>query len=162
MAAATRTAHTGDLARIVDIERATFPDPWSRRSFEETIARRGVLAMVVDDPPGRLVGYGICSLAADEGEILNLAVDQAARGRGLGRLLLRSMVSHLQSAGARSVFLEVRQSNNPAIRLYQQEGFRVLGKRAAYYGHPREDALTMVLSLFPDGREKDEGMREIG
>ena len=162
MTLAPRRARPGDLARIAQIERATFPDPWSERSFADTIARRGILALVVDGPESRPVAYGICSLSGDEGEILNLAVEPDSRGKGLGRILLRAMVRHLGCSGARSVYLEVRESNNPAISLYEQEGFRVLGRRRAYYGHPREDALTMVLGLGHDGHEKDEGMREIG
>jgi ribosomal-protein-alanine N-acetyltransferase len=159
---APRRVTSRDIGRIAEIERATFPDPWSERSFREIVEQRGVLALAVDDESGRLVGYGMCSLAADEGEILNLAVDQPARGCGLGRSLLRAMVAYLRGAGARSVFLEVRPTNNPAITLYEREGFRVLGTRLAYYRHPREDALTMVLTLGSCGHENDEGMREIG
>lgn len=132
-----------DLARVVQIELATFSDPWTRSSFAETLAREEVSGLAVDDDQGRLIGYGICVVAADEGEILNLAVDPAARRRGIGRLLVDAMVDRLRQGGASQIFLEVRRSNTAAIALYQAAGFSLLGERRGYYTHPREDALTM-------------------
>src|SRR5262249_392113 len=142
-----RPVAAADLARIAEIERAIFPDPWSRQSFVETLARTGVRALAVDDGEGHLVGYGVCSLAADEGEILNLAVDPASRRRGIGRRLLSAMLSGLVAAGAGRVYLEVRGSNEAAITLYERTGFQRMGVRRAYYRRPKEDAVTMVLEV---------------
>jgi ribosomal-protein-alanine N-acetyltransferase len=136
-----------DLDRVVEIEKVTFPDPWSRRAFLETLARPDVRGVALDDDLGRLVGYGVCVRAADEGEILNLAVAGGARRQGAGRRLLDSMVAWLRGGGATRVFLEVRRSNEAAIGLYLAAGFRSLAARPAYYSNPREDALTMVLDL---------------
>ena len=162
MSPAPRPIRDQDLLRVAQIEAESFPDPWTARSFAETLRRHGVVGLAVEDGSGRLAGYGICSLAADEGEILNLAVGQASRGQGLGRVLLRAMLAQLRLGGVRSVFLEVRPSNEAAIALYRDEGFKVFGTRQAYYRQPREDALTMVLLLGRGPHEKDEGMREIG
>jgi len=136
-----------DLTAIAAIEAAIFPDPWSRKSFAATLARPGVHGVAFDDADGRLVGYGLCSIAADEGEILNLAVEPSARGRGAGRQMLDGMLAWLTAAGARQVFLEVRHSNAAAIALYELSGFRAAGFRRGYYASPREDALTMVLEV---------------
>ena len=144
---APRPLVDGDLGRVAAIERAIFPDPWSRTAFAQTLARPTVRGFALDDRSGRLIGYGICSLAADEGEILNLAVDPAARRQGAGRQLLTAMLDWLASQGAREAFLEVRASNAPAIALYAASGFRRLGSRKGYYTGPREDALTMVLEV---------------
>jgi [ribosomal protein S18]-alanine N-acetyltransferase len=139
----------GDLARIAAIERAIFPDPWSRDAFVETLARPDVYGIASDGAAGQLVGYGICSLAADEGEILNLAVDTAARRLGIGRRLLGAMLSWLEERGASRVFLEVRGSNAAALTLYAGAGFQRMGVRRGYYRRPREDAVTMVLEVGP-------------
>ena len=138
---------SGDLARIAVIERANFPDPWSRDAFVETLGRADVHGLAIEDAQGRLVGYGVCALAADEGEILNLAVDTAARRQGLGRRLLAAMLKWLREGGARRVFLEVRGSNAAAISLYLAAGFQRLGVRPAYYRRPTEDAVTMVMEV---------------
>jgi ribosomal-protein-alanine N-acetyltransferase len=138
---------TADLAAVVAIEAAIFPDPWSRRSFAATLGRPGVRGFALDDEAGRLIGYGVGSLAADEGEILNIAVEPSARGRGAGRQLLRAMLDWLAGAGAGRVFLEVRRSNAAAIALYEGSGFRSTGVRRGYYAKPREDAVTMVLEV---------------
>lgn len=136
-----------DLHRVVEIEQATFSDPWSRRDFLDSLRRPEVRGLALDDSDGRLVGYGLCVLAADEGEILNLAVDPAARRRGLGRVLVAALVDWLRLGGAARVYLEVRRSNSAAIALYQACGFSLLGARPSYYSHPREDALTMSLDV---------------
>jgi ribosomal-protein-alanine N-acetyltransferase len=147
MAGKPRPLAEADLDRVAEIERATFPDPWSRRSFAETIEREQVRALAIDDEIGQLVGYGISVRADDEGEILNIAVAESARGRGAGRALLEALLGELRAAGVHQVFLEVRRSNQAAIGLYRGVGFRPLGVRPGYYGRPREDALTMVLEL---------------
>lgn len=142
-----RTLTEADLSRVVEIERHTFSDPWSRSAFVETMAREEVRGFALDDDEGRVIGYGMCVLAADEGEILNLAVDPGCRRSGLGRRLVGTMLEWLKKAGANRVYLEVRQSNQPAIGLYRSLGFETTGSRRGYYSHPREDAVTMGLDV---------------
>jgi ribosomal-protein-alanine N-acetyltransferase len=144
---APRSLVPADLDRVAEIERTTFSDPWSRRAFAETLVRREVRGFAVDDERGVLAGYGLCAVAADEGEILNVAVDPGARGRGVGRSIVVAMLDHLRGSGVRRVYLEVRCSNEAAIGLYRAAGFRPLAKRQGYYVRPREDALTMVLEM---------------
>jgi ribosomal-protein-alanine N-acetyltransferase len=150
----------GDLEGVTAIERATFPDPWSRRSFAAMLRQSHIHAIVAEEPGGRagqapplrsgdppLLGYAMCSLVADEGEILNIAVTDDQRGKGLGRRLLDALLDYLKKGGATTVFLEVRRSNEAAIALYRACGFKPLGVRPSYYSEPREDALTMSLEL---------------
>lgn len=111
------------------------------------LAQETVYGFAVDDEDGRLVGYGVCSVVADEGEILNLAVEPRARRRGVGTALIAAMLDWLRARGSSRVFLEVRRSNEAAIGVYRQAGFIPLGTRYGYYRHPREDALTMTLDL---------------
>lgn len=142
-----RPLAAADLDRVAAIERVTFPDAWSRDAFAHTLARPSAWGVALDDEQGTLVGYGICAVAADEGEILNLAVDPASRRRGAGRRLLEAMVTWLEGHGVRDVFLEVRASNAAAIALYERSGFRRLGVRKGYYRGPTEDAVTMRLEV---------------
>ena len=83
--------------------------------------------------------------AADEGEILNLAVAPPGRRRGLGRALVRGVLDALTSRGARAIYLEVRESNAPARALYAAHGFREVGRRKQYYRRPVEDAIVLRL-----------------
>lgn len=136
-----------DLDVVAEIERETFADAWSRRSFAGMLKQPHVHAVAAEDSSGRVIGYGMCSVAADEGEILNIAVTPSARHQGLGRQVLAALLAHLQQSGSQKAYLEVRRSNTAAIALYRGAGFLPLGVRPAYYAQPREDALTMTLEL---------------
>ena len=142
---APRPLAAADLVAVADLERRAFPDPWSARSFAQLLALPTVRGFVLDEPGGRPIGYGICSMVEDEGEILNLAVEPVLRRHGAGALLVNAMLAWLKEGGVARVFLEVRASNAAAIALYARVGFRPLGTRRGYYQEPREDALTMAL-----------------
>ena len=162
MAATLRPLHSSDLARVAEIERHTFSDPWSAAAFRDALAQPHVRAIAAADERDALVGYAIGLVAPDEAEVLNIAVDPPARGKGIGAGLLEGMLEELRRAGARSVFLEVRRSNEAAIRLYRRSGFQILGARPDYYRQPREDALTMGRFLGPDAQENDEELHNFG
>ena len=149
MPAALRALAPADLARVVEIERNTFSDPWSPAAFRDALLQPHIRTLGAYDTAGWLAGYAIASVAADEGEILNMAVDPAARRQGLGARLLQGLLTDLEAVGVRSVYLEVRRSNEAAIRLYLRAGFEVLGVRAGYYRKPPEDALTMGFGVAP-------------
>jgi [ribosomal protein S18]-alanine N-acetyltransferase len=137
-----RPATAGDLDSVVMIERVSFSDPpWSRRSF----------ASLLDDPRVRftvacmpeVVGYVVMWLVADEAELANLAVAPDRRREGIGQLLLDSAMAEALARGARSLYLEVRESNVAARALYGGRGFLAVGRRPAYYRNPPEDALLL-------------------
>jgi ribosomal-protein-alanine N-acetyltransferase len=149
-----RPLQSADLDRVVAIERSAFSDPWSKRAFVELLAQPHVRSFAIDGDDARLAGYAFCAVAADQGEILNLAVDQHARRIGLGRALLDAVLQAMRREGVATVFLEVRQSNEAAIRLYTRAGFRSVSMRRAYYSHPTEHALSMALDLPQERAEK--------
>ncbi|HEU4569946.1 MAG TPA: ribosomal protein S18-alanine N-acetyltransferase [Gemmatimonadales bacterium] len=132
------------------LERASFSDPWSPRSLEETIGLPGMLALVAVDGDDRLLGYLFGRELAGEAEVLNVAVAPAARRGGVGRALLTAALAWFAGRGAGETFLEVRASNQAAIALYEGAGFRAVGRRPGYYQHPTEDA---VLYRRPGSRE---------
>jgi ribosomal-protein-alanine N-acetyltransferase len=146
---APRPLTPDDLEAVAAIERAAFTDPWPRRAFEELLAQPHVRSCAADGDDGRLAGYALFSVCADEGEILNLAVDPARRRRGLARALLEAMLETMRREAVATVFLEVRQSNEPAIRLYRLAGFHRVSLRRRYYERPTEHAVTMALELAP-------------
>jgi ribosomal-protein-alanine N-acetyltransferase len=139
---------------VVAIERAAFSDPWSRKAFLELLAQPHVRTLAADGPDGRIAGYALASVVADQGEILNLAVEPGARRRGLAHMLLDAMLDLFRREGVVAVYLEVRASNTAALHLYRAAGFRPVSTRRAYYRNPSENALTMTLQLTREDAEK--------
>ena len=154
MPAMARPLGSRDLDRVVAIERLAFTDPWPRSAFVELLAEAHVRALAVEGADGRVAGYALASVAADEGEILNLAVEPGARRRGLGRELLEALLVTFRAEGVGTVHLEVRESNAAAMHLYQRAGFRPVSVRRAYYRNPTENAVTMALPISPEVAEK--------
>ncbi|HEY2065737.1 MAG TPA: ribosomal protein S18-alanine N-acetyltransferase [Gemmatimonadaceae bacterium] len=157
-----RRAVGTDLPAISAIERASFSDPWTVDSFASAMSLAHVHFLVVEEVseaagtpvarrPGVLpvVGYVVALLAADQGEIADIAVDVAARRRGVGRLLLDRVMADATAVGVRTLYLEVRESNSAALALYHGAGFRAMGRRPGYYRHPPEDALVLRRDLAP-------------
>lgn len=142
-----RPLAAADLEEIVRIERDIFPDPWSRQAFIESLRAGHLRSLTAVDAAGRVVGYAMGSVVAEEGEVLNLAVTPGERGQGTGRALLADLLGALRGAGAKAAYLEVRRSNGAAIALYRAVGFELTGVRRSYYDRPKEDALTMSLEL---------------
>jgi [ribosomal protein S18]-alanine N-acetyltransferase len=103
---------------------------------------------LVADVNDVIAGYVIAHHAADEGEILNLAVAPAHRGRGVGRDLVERVLALLSEAGVAAVYLEVRESNAVARQLYYHLGFQEVGRRAGYYRRPREDAVILRAAIL--------------
>ena len=142
-----RPCRDADLDAIGAIERATFPEPWTRDQFSALLGHPAGIGWVADARQAGAVGYAIGWVAADEAELADLAVALDARGRGIGAGLVRAFARDAGVRGARLVYLEVRASNEGAQRFYERLGFEVVGRRIGYYRHPREDALVMRAPL---------------
>jgi ribosomal-protein-alanine N-acetyltransferase len=148
---AIRRAEERDLDDVAAIERSVFNDPWSRRSFVDLVGERQVIFLVAADGD-TVVGYAIVLLAGVEAELANLAVARLMQKQGLGERLLGDALSAARDRGSREVFLEVRESNAPAMALYSSAGFEAVGRRVRYYARPIEDAIVMRLDLRLDAR----------
>ena len=133
----------GDLDEIEEIERASYPTPWSRSMFAGELAKPSSLSLGAFDPAGSLVGYLIISRYVDAWHVMNVAVAPARRGRGVATALLERLFESTAGDVSRGYTLEVRVSNVGAIRLYERLGFRPRGVRRGYYTDNREDALIM-------------------
>jgi len=143
-----------DLDEVVALEQASFPEPWTRKMFlgelrgntfaVNVVARAGEAGDGLTLPAGALLGYILFWVVFDELHVMNLAVRQDIRRRGLGRDLARYALSVGAIRGARTALLEVRASSVAAIALYESLGFARTCVRKGYYDCPREDAVIMT------------------
>ena len=134
-----------DAAAIAALHAASFRRGWSEQEVEGLLLDRAVIthrAML----GAKLAGFIMSRLAADEAEILSVAVAARSQGRGLARALLNLHLRRLAGLSARAVFLEVDEHNAPAIRLYERAGFREVARRPNYYpGADAKSAAALVL-----------------
>jgi [ribosomal protein S18]-alanine N-acetyltransferase len=113
---------------------SSFAHGWSAEEVAALIASPSTLAAAALDPAnGRLRGFILSRVAADEAEILTVAVNPSVRGKGVGRALVAENLRQAERAGARAMFLEVEEGNGPAIALYTRLGFATVGERPGYY-----------------------------
>jgi ribosomal-protein-alanine N-acetyltransferase len=137
-----------DLDWVVQLEQLCYPLPWSRRGLK--LSLHNGLGFVFCDRQDVPLGYCFVQTAADEVELLNFAVAPQYRRQGVGRDALISLLRRFDNVRFAQMFLEVRLSNQAAIRLYHQVGFNEIGVRSGYYRNPggsREDALLMAYTL---------------
>jgi [ribosomal protein S18]-alanine N-acetyltransferase len=133
-----------DLGAIEVIERRSYPTPWSRSMFAGELSKPSSFCMgAFDLERDRLVAYLIVSRYVDAWHIMNLAVDETYRRRGVARRLLDELFAATAGDAMRGYTLEVRVSNEGAIKLYGAAGFRTTGIRRGYYTDNREDAYVM-------------------
>jgi ribosomal-protein-alanine N-acetyltransferase len=146
-----RTLSQRDLEAIVAIENASFNNPWTREMYERELQNPDVSFLYVLRVPGDgIVAFCSFWLVLDEVHINNVAVRADYRGRGAGTALLEHVLRAGASRGAARATLEVRRSNEPALRLYQRLGFVVAATRPNYYVSPSEDALILWRGALND------------
>ncbi len=129
-----------DFSQIVSLDRICFSSAWNEKSWRESLMMEQYQCYVLEEEE-RLKGFLLTSAALDEGEILKIGVMPEERGRSCGESLLLAAFEQWKKQGVESIFLEVRDSNQAARRLYEKLGFEKLGIRKRYYSHPTEDAL---------------------
>ncbi len=130
-----------DLPEVIAIERRAFPTPWSLAMFVLELSKAsGICLAALRD--GNIVGYLVCSRYDTVWHLMNIAVDPVLQRRGIARALLTHLFG-LADGPDEQYTLEVRTSNDGAIRLYEEFEFRAAGRRRAYYHDNREDALIM-------------------
>jgi len=133
-----------DAPRLAQLHGASFYRGWGEGEFEAMLAERNTLVHRLR--AGRkIIGFAVSRMAADEAEILSIAVAASHRGRGLSRNLLLTHLGHLAGRGVRTVFLEVEENNAPARRLYDRAGFAVAGRRERYYRQSGGEQLNALL-----------------
>jgi ribosomal-protein-alanine N-acetyltransferase len=140
----------GDLDAVEEIERASYPTPWSRTMFAAELRKPGSLALGAFLEDDTIVGYAFVSRYVDAWHVMNVAVTPPYRRRGIATSLLERLLEATAGDPRRGHTLEVRVSNVGAIRLYEQLGFQSRGIRRGYYTDNREDALIMWRDADPE------------
>ncbi|MCJ1888402.1 ribosomal protein S18-alanine N-acetyltransferase [Pseudomonas sp. LA21] len=135
-----------DLDAVLKIEYAAFSHPWTRGIFADGLKSYECWVMFEGT---QQVGHGVIQMILDEAHLLNITVKPESQGRGLGLTLLEHLMKRARERGGVECFLEVRESNQPAYRLYERYGFNEVGRRRGYYPAVggREDALVMACTL---------------
>jgi [ribosomal protein S18]-alanine N-acetyltransferase len=142
--AVVEAASLRDARRLAQLHGESFHRGWGEGEFESMLSERNTLVHRLK--VGRkLVGFAVSRMAADEAEILSIALAASHRGRGLSRDLLLTHLGHLAGHGVRKIFLEVEENNQPARRLYERAGFSVAGRRERYYQQPGGEQLNALL-----------------
>jgi ribosomal-protein-alanine N-acetyltransferase len=136
-----RNASLGDLAAILAIERACFADAWREETIEKSLQAEHTITLVAMSDT-HTIGYASAWVIGDEGEISRLAVFENERARGIGSALLGELLRQCHALGAERMYLEVRDGNIAARRLYLAGGFFESGRRKRYYADG-EDAVIM-------------------
>ncbi|MCI5569107.1 MAG: ribosomal protein S18-alanine N-acetyltransferase [Lachnospiraceae bacterium] len=135
-----------DIEAVVKIEKENFSVPWDENGFLSFMLREGTMFLTALND-NEVVGYCGLISAADEADITNVSVSQSMRKKGIGGMLLSELIKEAGESGIKKIFLEVRESNIPAISLYNGFGFKQVGMRKDYYEKPVENALLMLKEL---------------
>lgn len=144
MSIVVEPASLRDAPRLAQLHRASFHRGWGTDEFEQILIERNSMAHRLRRG-NSTIGFIVSRIAADEAEILSVAVASKYRGRDYSRDLLRTHLGHLAGNGLKTVFLEVEENNRPARSLYQRAGFRVVGRRERYYKDAGGDQLNAVV-----------------
>jgi len=137
------------LDQVLAIEQVSFPEPWSRKLFEQEMNNSASEFIVMLDGD-KVIGYGGFWCVLDEAHITNVAVLPELRRRGLGSRVLCRLLEMAREKGMRRATLEVRESNYAGISLYRKFGFEPVAIRANYYAKTKENALIMWKDGFDE------------
>jgi len=141
-----RRAAKSDIPEIIGIEKASFSSPWDEQLFLDALASKDKYLFTAEED-GNIAGYIVLEKVVDEGHITNLAVGGKYRKKGIASALLKAALDLARENGIKEIFLEVRESNEAAKRLYSIFGFKQLGKRKGYYQGTNEDALILHIYM---------------
>ena len=130
------------VPQVAALEAVCFADPWSEESVAGELSNPLSYWLVAMDGD-RVAGYVGSQTVLGEADVMNVAVDPAYRGRGIGRMLMDGLQNALKAQSVYSLTLEVRPSNTPAVTLYESLGYVQVGRRPNYYHKPKEDALIL-------------------
>ena len=140
-----RKMTVGDVSAVVDLDKKSFILPWPERSFRFELTDNPASRCWVAEREGNIVGMIVVWLIVDEAHVATIAIDPEYRRQGIGKRLLAHALRHMIRDGARSSFLEVRESNRAAQEMYRKFGYEVTGRRRRYYRDNDEDAILMSL-----------------
>ncbi|WP_349409260.1 ribosomal protein S18-alanine N-acetyltransferase [Pseudalkalibacillus sp. SCS-8] len=136
-----------DIDDVMQIEEASFPNPWSKTAFYNEIVNNQFATYLILEVDGKPVGYCGLWVIIDEAHVTNIAIIPSYRGKKYGDALMKKAMEQARIMGAKTMTLEVRISNEVAQRMYRKYGFENGGIRRNYYTDNGEDALVMWVNL---------------
>lgn len=136
-----------DLDEVLEIERASFPSPWSNSMFLNELSNPTSRIIIAKGESDKILGFICFWDVAGEIHILNLATHPGHRRQGIGKRLLTHVIESSMKNGAGVFLLEVRSRNTTAISFYKSFGFKESGRRKGYYADTGDDAILMELVL---------------
>ena len=139
-AVSIREMTEADIKEIAELEKECFSEPWSENSLRDELANETARFYVLRDSE-KLLGYIGANNICNEVYITNVAVNSKCRGKGYGKILVKHLIKQSEAERAFFITLEVRKSNENAIKLYEKCGFKLIGERKNFYSKPTEDAL---------------------
>ncbi len=151
-----RHMEESDIPAVLVVEQENFSIPWSEKSFRDMLQRPEALFLVAErtgpeggagTPDDGVLGYAGAITAGEEGDVTNIAVLGREKQKGIATVLLKHLIRETITAGVQDLYLEVREHNTPALRLYEAAGFVPVGRRKGYYDRPKEDAVLMKKTL---------------
>ena len=140
-------AEVRDAAVLAKLHAQGFHRGWSHEDFASYIAGHDTPVYVACDARRRIAGFAMLRLAADEAELITIAVDRGRRNKGIGHALLHALFDDLATTGARRLFLEVAADNPAALRLYAAHGFARVSERQGYYARPDGQPATAIVMV---------------
>ena len=145
-----RAMQQRDVEGVMKIEIEVVDFPWTYSIFSDCIKVGYSCWVLEDEDEDEIIGYGLLSAAANEAHILNVCITPERQGQGLGERMMLHLIEEAKKLRTLSVYLEVRVSNDRAIRLYEKLGFTAIGNRKDYYPafDGREDAMVLELVLW--------------
>ncbi len=168
-----REIEKADISQILAIEEDLFSDPWTAEVFLEELESKSLFTKVIAgqiksckhnyllEYKEKIVGFFLAWEIYGEYSIMNIGVSKEFQGKGFGTYLLTKLIEKAIEFECLNIYLEVRQSNIPAIKLYKKFEFKEIARRKDYYSCPQEDALIMRLDLDVDGEKMDSLLAEI-
>lgn len=136
-------ADKSHISQIAELEKSCIPGGWSEKAFEQALENPNALIFAAVCG-GEVVGFLNGSYVLDEAELLNIAVSEKSRKSGIAGMLVTAFEDELRKLGVKTVYLEVRDGNTPARKLYEKHGFTQNGLRKNYYSSPVENAVLMM------------------
>ncbi|RYE86276.1 MAG: ribosomal-protein-alanine N-acetyltransferase [Hyphomicrobiales bacterium] len=138
-------AQASDAPRLAELHAAGFYRGWPREDFAAYVAGRDTPVYVACDAKRKIAGFAMIRLAADEAELITIAVDKSWRKKGVGLALLRAVFDDLMMTPARRLFLEVAADNPAALKLYGKVGFAKVAERKGYYERADGQPATAIV-----------------
>lgn len=144
-----REALPTDIPQLFLLESSCFADPWSQKSLRDTL-KEDHSFLIIAEENGRICGYLNTTFVLDEMNLNRICVLPQYRRIGVGSAMIGRMFDFARKNGICTIYLEVRESNENAQRVYRHFGFRVVGERANFYQHPTETGLVMSAPVLPE------------